>query len=155
MSLIPINDEDLIKLAFEAKNSPRKRAIKSYHQHPDKIQRMLNALEPETYVRPHKHENPDKVEVFIALSGQFAMLEFDDKGSIKVATHFSPNGPNRVVEVPPRTWHSLISLQTGSVAYEILEGPYTEGEHKKFAPWAPAEEDASAQEYLAKLKALV
>lgn len=56
----------LQKLSKEANVSPRKRKNYNFHETPeDSIQRMLNALHPDTYIRPHKHENPDKREVFV------------------------------------------------------------------------------------------
>ena len=47
------------------------------------LQRMINALEPGTYCQPHKHENPDKVEAFILLTGKLLVVEFDDAGTVK------------------------------------------------------------------------
>jgi cupin fold WbuC family metalloprotein len=34
----------------------------------DPINRLINAMEPETYLRPHRHKNPDKNEVFLLLT---------------------------------------------------------------------------------------
>ena len=44
-------------------NSPRLRLNHNFHDDlADPINRMLNALEPGTYLQPHKHENPDKLD---------------------------------------------------------------------------------------------
>jgi len=60
--------ELLNEVIQKAKNSPRGRMNYNFHDDlVDPINRMLNAFEPGTYIQPHKHENPDKREVFILL----------------------------------------------------------------------------------------
>ena len=64
-------------LTEEAQNSERKRKNKNYHEgESDPVQRMLNAFEPDTYVRPHTHLNPDKREVFIIYKKESFWLYF-------------------------------------------------------------------------------
>ncbi|MCA1745626.1 MAG: WbuC family cupin fold metalloprotein, partial [Bacteroidales bacterium] len=59
--MILINSRLLDALSLEAKEHPRKRKNHNFHTSlADPINRMLNAVEPESYVRPHKHEKPDK-----------------------------------------------------------------------------------------------
>jgi len=147
--MIKINDDFLDKTSSIAKESPRMRM--NYNFHPrleDPISRMLNAMEPGTYIHPHKHENPDKFEVFLALRGRFVVFIFDDSGNITDHAILDPREGKYGVEIPERTYHCLASLETGSVAYEIKEGPYTLLTSKSFAPWAPAEGDPAAKEYL-------
>ena len=40
----------------------------------DPVNRLLNALEPGTYLRPHRHLNPKKDEIFLLLRGRIAGL---------------------------------------------------------------------------------
>lgn len=141
--LILISDELIEQTIAAAQASERRRAIYRFHQHEEPVQRMLNALEPGTYVRPHRHANPAKVECFIILRGQVLCLEYDDHG--KVTNHCTLAAGGLVgVEIVPGTWHSLISLQSGSCVYEIIEGPYLADSHKNFAAWAPTEQDSAA-----------
>lgn len=105
---------------------------------------MVNAVEPESYVRPHRHLRPDKVEVFLCLRGRGALVTFDDGGAIQDVAILSADGDCWGAEVPPGTWHTLVSLEPGSVFYEVIEGPYDPDSHKKFAPWAPGEEEGQA-----------
>lgn len=155
MKEVRVIDDNLISsLSEEAQSSPRKRTIFRFHEHPEPVQRMLNAIEPESYIQPHKHQNPDKPEVFLILKGKLAMVFFDDQGEILQTEILDENGPVYGVDIAPGTWHMPVSLKEGSVVYEVIQGPYEEATHKKFAPWAPAEEDQEAgQTYLQKIKA--
>ena len=43
----------------QAKESPRLRMNYNFHESMDApIHRMLNAMEPDTYLPPHRHKNP-------------------------------------------------------------------------------------------------
>ncbi len=135
----------------KAKESERKRAIYCIHEKEDYFQRMINAVLYDTYLVPHKHENPDKLEIFLILKGRIAVLIFDDKGEIKEKIILDEK-ETRLVEIPPRTWHSFVVLTPEAVLYEVIEGKYDEKTHKKFAEWAPKEQDEEAQKYLKKLR---
>jgi cupin fold WbuC family metalloprotein len=144
-----IDNELLDKLSEEARKSPRKR--KNYNFHPtldDPINRMLNALEPDTYAPPHKHENPDKREVFLLMRGSVVVFFFDDEGNITDKILLDKKKGAYGVEVPPRKWHSVFSLETNSVVYEIKDGPYNPNNDKNFAPWAPSEDSEEVNDYL-------
>lgn len=78
-----VSKEVLDELSQKAKNSPRARINHNYHnEFDDPINRMLNAFEPGTYVRPHKHERPDKREVFIVLRGRLGVVILNDSGVV-------------------------------------------------------------------------
>lgn len=83
MGMIKITDEFLDVTSRQAKQSPRRRMNYNFHpSHEDPFHRLLNAMEPGTYVQPHKHENPDKFEIFLALRGRFVVFIFDELGNI-------------------------------------------------------------------------
>jgi cupin fold WbuC family metalloprotein len=105
---------------------------------------MLNAIEPESYTRPHRHLNPAKPEAFVALRGSVLVVRFDDAGKPLQGVLVSAEGDVRGVEVPAGAWHCLISLHSGTVLFEVIQGPYDAATHKEFAPWAPPEEDTQA-----------
>lgn len=137
----------------KAKASPRKRAIYSFHTPEDTLQRMINAGFSDTYARPHKHEDPDKLEMFCIIEGKVAILSFHDNGEIQDCVIIDSTTDIRIVEIPPRTWHSIVILSEKAVLYEIIEGKYDAATHKKFAPWSPDEADAGATEnYVTDLK---
>jgi cupin fold WbuC family metalloprotein len=146
--MIVIDKKLTDKLTGEAVRLPRKR--KNYNFHlllSDPMNRMLHAMEPETYVQPHKHENPDKREAFIILKGKVAMVEFDDAGEIQEYIMLDPQTGNYGAEIQPRTWHSLIVLEKGTLVYEVKDGPYDPTDDKFFSSWAPAEGNPEAEEY--------
>ena len=150
--MIRINDDLLNELSAKARKSLRLRMNHNFHTGPeDKLQRMLNAMEPGTYIRPHKHENPDKREAFFALRGTLCVIEFNALGEVTDHTILSVEKVNYGAEIAERTWHSIISLESGSVAYEVKDGPYNPLDDKDFAPWAPAEGSKDAESYLKQL----
>lgn len=147
-----VSEKLLDELSLKAVNSTRKRLNHNFHDDlADPINRMLNAFEPGTYIQPHKHEDPDKREVFIVLRGSLLVAFFDDSGNTTDFVLLDPKKGAYAIEVPPRTWHSVISLETGTVVYEIKDGPYQQITDKNFASWAPKEGHTDCDEYLRKL----
>jgi cupin fold WbuC family metalloprotein len=139
----------LDEISQKAVSSPRKRINLNFHDDlADPINRMLNAFEPGTYVQPHKHENPDKREVFIVLRGNLVVVFFDDFGNLTECILLNRERGNLVVEIPVGAWHTIISLEPGSVVYEVKDGPYLPMNDKNFASWAPKEGDQGCGEYL-------
>ena len=136
----------------KAKTNPRLRQNFNFHKEDAAtLQRMLNALELGTYIQPHKHENPDKVEAFFVLRGRILVVEFDDEGHITESIILDSKKGNYGAEIAPRTWHTIICLEAGSVAYEVKDGPYNAAVDKNFAPWAPTEGDENCAAYIAEV----
>jgi cupin fold WbuC family metalloprotein len=149
-----ITDELIQGLIQQAAESPRKRVPYNFHTHDEPVQRMINALQPGTYVTPHKHENPDKVELIAILTGKAALLHFDDVGAVQDIFLIDANGPVRGVDIPARTYHNFVAL-TPCAVLEIIQGPYHPDTHKKFATWAPTEGTPEAADYLTRLENLI
>lgn len=145
--LVKITNSLLSELSETAKSSPRKRKNHNFHKESsDTLQRMLNAMEPDTYVQPHKHENPDKREVFLLLKGKAVVVSFDGQGEVTdwiILNHHT----NFAVEIPEKTWHTIIPLERGTVVYEVKDGPYEPIDDKNFASWAPSEKDPNCIQY--------
>ncbi|MBI9038027.1 MAG: WbuC family cupin fold metalloprotein [Bacteroidales bacterium] len=147
--MIKINEELIEITSAKAKATKRLRMNYNFHKNPSAtLQRMLNAIEPGTYIQPHKHENPDKVEAFFVLRGKILVIEFDDEGNISDHIILDPKKGNFGAEIAPRVWHSIISLEKNSVAYEVKDGPYDAKIDKHFATWAPAEDDPQSLIYI-------
>lgn len=150
--MIIINNSLLDTLSVRAETAPRKRMNHNFHQQlDDPLQRMLNALEPGTYIRPHKHENPDKYESFLVLRGQALIIEFDDHGNITSHSLLDPSVGYYGAEIAPRIYHTIISLQQGTIVYEAKQGPYLQLSDKNFAPWAPPEGSDEVTAFLEQL----
>jgi cupin fold WbuC family metalloprotein len=142
----------LLELLDKARQSERGRVNYNLHEPHETVQRMFNAMLPGSYVTPHKHENPDKVEVLCPLLGKLAAYRFDETGGVLDAFVLDAEGDVRVVDIPPRTYHTFFAL-TPAVVLEIIQGPYDAATHKKFAPWAPFEGSEGAAHYMAELLA--
>jgi cupin fold WbuC family metalloprotein len=150
--LRPIDAERIAQASRDARESPRRRAILRYHDHHEAVQRMINAVEPDSYVRPHRHLAPDKTETFLVLSGRACLCRFDDAGELAEVLEVSADGPLRGVEVPPGIWHSFVSLEPGTVLFEVIEGPFSADTHKRHAAWAPEEGSEAGARFLAELR---
>jgi cupin fold WbuC family metalloprotein len=147
--MIIINRQLSSSVSEQAKNSARLRMNYNLHtDYADPINRMLNAFEPGTYVRPHKHESPDKCEVFVILSGKALVVRFEDAGTIIEHAVLDHSQGVYGVEFAAREWHTIISLLSGTVLFEVKQGPYAPISDKNFAPWAPAEGSPEAVSYL-------
>ena len=147
-----VSHELLNEVTQKAKVSLRRRMNHNFHDDlADPINRMLNAFEPGTYIQPHKHENPDKREVFILLRGSLVIVFFDNLGNATDFVLLNRVKGNYAIEIPEGVWHSLFALESGSVVYEVKDGPYLPMNDKNFASWAPKEGDSGCEEYLKNL----
>ncbi len=153
-----IIDEQLLnETQAKAMKSPRLRMNYNFHEQlDDPINRLLNAMEPGTYLRPHRHLNPAKDEIFLLLRGKVAVFLFDEQGNVTKLQIFSPKEGVYGAEIPAGIWHGLLVLESGTVIYEIKQGPYAPLAEENLAPWSPkAEETDKAQKYMNRLLSLV
>ena len=150
--MIAIDNKFLSEKSQKGKESSRLRSMHNFHTFPeDPVQRMVNAIEPFSYVQPHKHENPDKREVFIILTGTLLVVEFNSEGKIISHIVLNTKTGNYGAEIAPCVWHTIVSLESGTTAYELKDGPYVPITDKNFAPWAPKEGSENAWQYTEKL----
>jgi cupin fold WbuC family metalloprotein len=141
-----IGRDELTKLSETAKTLPRLR--KNFNVHTElnePVQRLYNAMEPNTYVRPHRHQGESRWEFFLIVFGRAMVLTFDDAGAVLEKIELSATGPNHAIEIPGDTWHTLVSLEAGTVLFEIKQGPYRAMTDKDFATWAPQEGGSSSR----------
>ena len=143
----------ILGLQQAAQNDPRLRKTHNFHtESSDPLQRMLNAIEPGSYVQPHRHIDPAKREMFIILKGRVVVFIFDDHGVITNSVLLCADYGNLGIEIMPHEWHSIVSLESGSVVFEVKDGPYNVADDKWFAPWAPQPGTPEANKYLNNLK---
>jgi cupin fold WbuC family metalloprotein len=144
-----ITEDMLDNLNAQARESSRLR--RNLNLHPvleDPVQRFLNALEPGTYTRPHRHAGSDRWELFIILAGATSVLIFDDNGTVTRRIELDHHGAARAIEIPGNTWHTVVCRAPGTILFEIKRGPYDPISDKNFAPWAPAEGESGTDEFL-------
>ncbi len=109
-----ISQSDIDQLAAQAAASPRQRANLNLHPElADPIQRLAIAMEPATYVRPHRH--PHTWELLYPLRGRFVVLHFDDAGVV-IDRAVLGDG-TATLETPAGTWHAVLSLDAGGVIF--------------------------------------
>jgi cupin fold WbuC family metalloprotein len=145
----------LEKIVAAARASTRLRMNDNLHAMDDPIHRLLNATEPGTYVQPHRHASPPKIETMAVIRGRGAILILDDAGAMREKAILSPEGPVLVAEVPAGAWHTLIALEPGTVWLEVKAGPYAPPRPEEIAPFAPAPGSPGADAYLEGLERLV
>ena len=70
-----ISRGQLDRLTRDAAASPRGRMNLNLHAElSDPIQRLAIAMQPETYIRPHRHLDPPKLETLSVIRGKGAVL---------------------------------------------------------------------------------
>ena len=146
--MISIGDRELNDLITRARLSPRRRLNLNVHQQLDSaVNRLANAVEPDSYIRPHRH--PHQWEMLVALVGRFDLIVFADDGRVQERQSLGGEHGSRVIEYPANSWHTLIARQSGSVFCEIKEGPYQPTQSHDFLAGWPPENDALVPSALA------
>ena len=89
----------------------------------DQSQRMLNAIEPESVVPIHRHQKTS--ETVVCLRGRLVWEYYDELERICTeAIELSPNGLVVALNVPAGQWHTVRSLESGSVILEVKDGKF-------------------------------
>lgn len=143
-----ISEEMLSTAKAAARQSPRKRIILPLHkQGAASLQRMLNVLQPGTYIRPHRHA-PDRAESIIVLSGAIRYITFTDEGHVLQRIELKAQSTQFGVDTDGGIYHCFLPLEPDTVLFEVKPGPYDAARDKTFAPWAPEEYSQEAEAYL-------
>lgn len=151
MTIQAFDSKFLDDLTAKAKASDRRRAHHNVHLSLDEpCQRLFIAMEPDSFVVPHRHSRPAKPECFIGIRGHVALFFFDNDGTINKTLHIGPDQTTLVCDIPPNTWHTAVSMTTACVFLEVKPGPYQPIHDGDIAPWSPSEEDQ--QIYIANLR---
>ncbi|MDD5242066.1 MAG: WbuC family cupin fold metalloprotein [Sulfuricella sp.] len=150
-----INRALLDQVVAEANASPRRRKNFNFHAaESDASHRLLNAMEPDSYIQPHCHADASKDESIIVLAGRIGVAFFDEAGGVTEVASLSPNGEAVGVNIAHGVFHAVVALEPGSVFFEAKSGPYLALKPEEKATWAPAEGEPGAAAYLAFLKAM-
>jgi cupin fold WbuC family metalloprotein len=117
-------DNNLLDLVTEqAKESERLRMNYNLHDNLDaKAQRLLNALEPGTILPIHRHTHT--AETYIVLRGSIKVLFYDDNKNLVNQYLVNPEEGVYGVHIPSGQWHTLEVMETGTVIFEVKDGPY-------------------------------
>jgi len=121
---IKIDNTLLDSLTEQAKASPRLRMNYDLrNSSEDTSQRMLNTIEPGSLVPIHRHQKTS--ETVVVLRGRVVEEFYDELEQICSATYeVSPYGPVCALNIPAGQWHTLRSLEGGTVILEVKDGAY-------------------------------
>ncbi|MFH1494867.1 MAG: WbuC family cupin fold metalloprotein [Pseudomonadota bacterium] len=156
MSKVEIIDQTLLQHAAEAGAAAFRRR-KNYNFHAtdrDVCHRLLNAVEPDSYIPPHCHLDASKDETILILRGRIGMVLFSPEGDVSGTSVLEAGGEQIGINIPHGQFHSLVALEPGSVFFEAKAGPFQPLSGAEKAPWAPSEGDPDAIFYHNKLKEL-
>lgn len=114
----------LDSLTTQAQGSPRLRMnLDLRNSVDDTSQRMLNAIEPGSVVPIHRHRHTS--ETVVCLRGRIVEEFYDELERICTeAIVLSPNSPTMALNIPAGQWHTVRSLESGTVILEVKDGPY-------------------------------
>ena len=156
MSNIQIIDGGLLEhVSSQAKAASRRRKNYNFHiSESDSCHRLLNAIEPDSYIQPHCHHETAKDETLIVVHGRLGVILFDEHGTVTATAVLVPAGESVGANIPHGMYHTLVALEPGSVFFEAKAGPYAPLTSREKASWAPVEGDPKAASYLADLKRL-
>ena len=149
-----ISRASLDSLSTEARGSARRRKNNNFHAEADPANRLLNAVEPGSYVQPHRHLDPSKDETFVVVRGSFGVVFFDASGAVTQTAVAQAGGDVLGADIPHGVYHSLVALEPGSVFFEAKAGPYAPISDAERAPWAPKEGEPGVAAYLEQLECL-
>ena len=108
----------------KAKESPRLRMnLDLRDSDSDGSQRMLNAIEPGSEVPIHRHQKTS--ETVVCLRGRVVEEYYDELERICTeAIELTPNGQTVALNIPAGQWHTIRSMESGSVILEVKDGRF-------------------------------
>ena len=135
-----IDKQLLDDLTAQAKASPRLRMnLDLRNSDGDSSQRMLNAIEPGSVVPVHRHQRTS--ETVAVLRGRVVEEYYSSDGAVEASYELSAGGDARsesgmterdscmtkvacAMNIPAGQWHTLRSLESGTVILEMKDGAY-------------------------------
>ena len=113
----------LDKITRKAQESERLRMNYNLHTSLEaKAQRLFNALEPGTELPIHRHRHTD--ETYIVVRGHIRVLFYNEQREVVEQFDLNPAEGCFGVHIPQGQWHTLEVVESGSVIFEVKDGPY-------------------------------
>lgn len=114
----------LDELTEKAKESPRLRMNYNLHDSLEsKAQRLFNGLEPGTDLPIHRHVETS--ETYILIRGALRVSLLDDNKNVIESAELNLNKGVFGFQIPANTWHKVEVMESGTVIFEVKDGPYT------------------------------
>jgi cupin fold WbuC family metalloprotein len=146
-----IGSADIELLRNAVSRTPKRRArINAHPGHDDALHEMIIAIEPGSYIRPHRHHG--KSEAFHIIEGNVDIVVFSEDGAIAEIVSLGEKGGPRpfYYRMSEPHFHTLIIRSDLLIVHEITNGPFRP-EGTLYAAFAPAEDDPAAAAYRAEL----
>lgn len=119
-----IDEKLLDRVTAEAQASPRLRMNYNFHETLDApSQRLLNALEPGTVLPIHRHTHT--AETYIVLRGRLNVDFYNADRQVTAHYELDPTKGAYGVNILRGQWHTIEVLCSGTVIFEVKDGPYT------------------------------
>lgn len=148
-----IDQQRLDRITNEARQTPRLRKNFNLHSTDDyPCHRLFNAMEPGSYIRPHRHADPSKDETLLVVRGKLGIIAFDESGTVTLTRLIGEGTDALAADIPHGLYHTAVSLSPGTIFFEAKAGPYRPLAEIERAPWAPDEGSAEVCEYLKNLE---
>ena len=88
----------------------------------DQSQRMLNAIEPGSPLPIHRLRKSS--EAVVCLRGRLIEDFYDDLGQLTESIELSACSQAVAINIPIGQWHTVRSMESGTVIMEVKDGPY-------------------------------
>jgi len=148
-----VTRDHLLQLIEEARMSARRRKNLNLHAtNESRCHRLFNAIEPASYIRPHRHLDTEKDEAFVLVRGRLGVVTFTETGDVTEAVILSQQNGAVAVDIPHGIFHTAVSLEPGTVFFEAKAGPYLPLTEAETATWAPGEGDETVPAFLEQLR---
>ena len=139
-----VGPDDIAVLRLAVTQTTKRRArINAHPDSDDQLHEMIIAIEPGSYIRPHKH--PGKSEAFHIIEGAVDIVVFDEAGDIARVVSLAAQGGSTpfYYRMSEPHFHTLIIRSDLLIVHEITNGPFRP-EGTVFAAFAPEEGDTAA-----------
>jgi len=139
-----IGAEDIEVLRQAVRKTPKRRVrINAHSGSDDELHEMIIAIEPGSYIRPHKH--PGKSEAFHIIEGQVDIVVFSEAGEVERIVSLAAKGGRHPFYYRMSTphFHTLIIRSDLLVVHEITNGPFLPT-GTIYAAFAPEEGDTAS-----------
>ena len=119
-----LDKQFLDSLTLKAKENDRLRMNYNLHDSfESKAQRLFNGLEPGTFLPVHRHSHSS--ESYILIRGALRVTLYDDDdGNVIEIGELDLTKNVFGIHIPKNTWHKVEVLQSGTVIFEVKDGPY-------------------------------
>lgn len=118
-----IDDILLDQVTQQAKENIRLRMNYNLHDSLEsKAQRLFNALEPGTELPVHRHIHTS--ETYIIIRGRMNVFFYNDDKQLAEQCELNPQKGCYGIQIPAGQWHTLEVLESGTIIFEVKDGPY-------------------------------